>query len=330
MCKIWRNIHNISRSCKEVHTNDLLFTLTGESEYEIAKTTAYLGNEKLVIGGDMAIFTKHNQNPLYLTYYMYSPFAINYKAQNCTGKMIIHTSILKIQNMFIPLPPLDIQNKIVKKINLILDKIDELKPLETEILKLNYEFPSKIKKSILNSIFSKYQDNTIKLEEIADINGGYAFKSVNYSNNGIRVIRISDFDENGIKDVGEVRYKYDKSLDPYKLNKDDIIMCMTGGTVGKNIILNDIPDDYYTNQRIATLKIKNNFFPKFVYYCINSPYIQWIVQNNKNSTNDNISMSLIKSFPIPNISLAEQQKIVDKIEQLLPLITDIEKLVSNS
>lgn len=36
-------------------------------------------------------------------------------------------------------------------------------------------------------------------------------------------------------------------------------------------------------------------------------------------------MLLIKSFPIPNIPILEQQRIVDKIEQLLPLCNDIEK-----
>ena len=54
-----------------------------------------------------------------------------------------------------------------------------------------------------------------------------------------------------------------------------------------------------------------------------------MIQKNKNSTNDNISMPLIKSFPIPNISLNEQKRIVDKIEELLPLLSDIEKLVNS-
>lgn len=40
-------------------------------------------------------------------------------------------------------------------------------------------------------------------------------------------------------------------------------------------------------------------------------------------------MPLIKSFPIPNISLNEQKRIVDKIEQLLPLCNNIENLVNS-
>lgn len=81
-----------------------------------------------------------------------------------------------------------------------------------------------------------------------------------------------------------MRYEYNKSLDPYKLNYGDIIMCITGRNVGKNTILDSVSNDYYTNQRIATIKINSNFISKFVYYCINSPYIQMLIQNNKNST----------------------------------------------
>src|SRR6056297_344412 len=38
------------------------------------------------------------------------------------------------------------------------------------------------------------------LSESSSINGGFAFKSSKYVNDGVRVIRISDFDENGFKD----------------------------------------------------------------------------------------------------------------------------------
>ena len=39
------------------------------------------------------------------------------------------------------------------------------------------------------------------LDAISDINGGFAFKSANYEETGTRVIRISDFDEQGLKTV---------------------------------------------------------------------------------------------------------------------------------
>ena len=56
-----------------------------------------------------------------------------------------------------------------------------------------------------------------------------------------------------------------------------------------------------------------------------APFTQKIIQKSKNSTNDNISMDTIKSFLIPLPPLAEQKRIVAKIEELLPLIDRYEK-----
>lgn len=318
----------LANNCKNVKTGDILLTLTGENEYDIAKATAYLGENRLVAGGDLAIFTNHHQNPLYLSYYFASPFAIKQKANTAKGNIIVHTSTDKIGDYFIPVPPIEEQQRIVDKVEELFAKLEELKTIEGELELLKNNFPSDMRNSILNFVFAKYNENTIELSNISDINGGYAFKSNEYIEKGIRVIRISDFNQNGIEEKNAVYSKYDPILEQYKLSEGNIIMCMTGGTVGKNLLLENIPSNYYTNQRVATIKVNASFVPKFVYFCINTPLIQSMIQKNKNSTNDNISMNLIKSFPIPDISLEEQQRIVDKLEQLLPLCDDIEKLIN--
>ena len=57
---------------------------------------------------------------------------------------------------------------------------------------------------------------------MAYFNGGYAFKSNKFSESGIRVIRISDFDKNGIKNEKIVRYPYSNDLLKSKINISDI------------------------------------------------------------------------------------------------------------
>ena len=46
---------------------DILFAITGESVEEIAKSCAYMGNDKCLAGGDIVVL-KHKQNPRYLAY----------------------------------------------------------------------------------------------------------------------------------------------------------------------------------------------------------------------------------------------------------------------
>lgn len=163
-----------------------------------------------------------------------------------------------------------------------------------------------------------------RLGEICNVNGGYAFKSTGYTQTGVRVIRISDFNENGFVNTKTVYHPYFDELEPYILEKKNILLCMTGGTVGKSYFVTDLPEKMVVNQRVATIKILK-CIEEYINIVILNPFVQKIINKSKNSTNDNISMDLIKSLPIPLPPLAEQKAIVAKIEELLPLCKKLVK-----
>ena len=158
----------------------------------------------------------------------------------------------------------------------------------------------------------------VQLGNLASINGGFAFKSTNYTTEGVRVIRISDFNETGFVNDKIVRYPYDDSLSQYVLDVKNILLCMTGGTVGKSLFITKLDEKMVVNQRVATIKVES-VLPEYVYQVILAPITQKVIQDGKNSTNDNISMDTIKSFLIPLPPLAEQKRIVAKLEEILPL-----------
>ena len=158
----------------------------------------------------------------------------------------------------------------------------------------------------------------VQLGNLASINGGFAFKSTNYTTEGVRVIRISDFNETGFVNDKIVRYPYDDSLSQYVLDVKNILLCMTGGTVGKSLFITKLDEKMVVNQRVATIKVES-VLPEYVYQVILAPITQKVIQDSKNSTNDNISMDTIKSFLIPLPPLAEQKRIVAKLEEILPL-----------
>ena len=95
----------------------------------------------------------------------------------------------------------------------------------------------------------------IHLQDVAHVNGGMAFKSVDFSQIGTRVIRISDFNENGFVNKKIVRHPYSEIYSPYLLEIKNIILCMTGGTVGKSLFIKELSEPMMTNQRVATIKI---------------------------------------------------------------------------
>ena len=159
----------------------------------------------------------------------------------------------------------------------------------------------------------------VRMKNVSNLIGGYAFKSSKFSKKGIRVIRISDFDEFGIKNNEIKRYPYSSILDKFKISIGNILLCMTGGTVGKSLLIDKINEDSYINQRVALLDIKNvnNIY---VYNLLSSQYILRIIDKSKNSTNDNISMKLLEEILIPLPPLAEQERIVSKINFLFSLL----------
>lgn len=157
----------------------------------------------------------------------------------------------------------------------------------------------------------------VRLGTISKLLGGFAFKSHEYTNDGSRVVRISDVSEEGFVNKNVVRHPYDNSLAQYVICSNDILMAMTGGTVGKSLLVKTLPEEkMLLNQRVAVIRC-NGVLVDYINYVIKSDSIQSVISDSKNSTNDNISMADIYNFMIPLPPLTEQHRIVEKLEQLL-------------
>ena len=136
-------------SCKKIKHGDLIFTLTGENKPDIAKTIAYLGDTEIAAGGDLAIWSNHHMNPLYLSYLLYSPYMISKKISLATGDIIVHISVDKVGSFLAPIPPLEEQNKIVNRLKMLESLISKYSEKENELYVLNSNIKEQLKKSIL-------------------------------------------------------------------------------------------------------------------------------------------------------------------------------------
>ena len=106
----------LDKDCLHFSSGDVVFTLTGENKVDIAKTVAFLGDGQIAAGGDLAFWTHHGMNPLYLVYYMASPYCIELKRRTATGDIIVHISTSKVGDFLVPIPPIKEQNRIVSAI----------------------------------------------------------------------------------------------------------------------------------------------------------------------------------------------------------------------
>lgn len=245
-----------------------------------------------------------------------------------------------LSNFWLPLPPIEEQQKIVDKIEKVFAKLDEIKPIEQELTELKSKFGSDMRNSILQSAYSGElcnsddsnwdEDKFIKLMDIYTGNSiSETVKKNKYTglNDGYNYIATKDLEfnhtfnyDNGIKiPFDETGFKY--------ADKDSILMCIEGGSAGKKIgILNE--KVCFGNKLCMFKPITGSINHKFIYYYLQSPLFLKNFNDNMTGIIGGVSINKLKKIKIKYPSLEEQQKIVDKIEELLPLCEDIEKLVS--
>ena len=265
------------------------------------------------------------------------------------GAANVSLTVNSLKEVEVPIPDINRQKEIINKYTKIVNSLTEISKKNMKII----EYTEKLKEKILSIAICGELTNNLdaisnveqqeekpfkipnnwvwkKLSEISTINGGYAFKSGELKNEGVRVIRISDFDTEGFVDKKIVRIKYDSSFDPFKICENNILIAMTGGTVGKSLLVPEIDEDMYNNQRVANIKVDDTENVKYIHYVLKSKLIQDVVNANKKSSNDNISMEDIKNFNIPLPTRMEQDIIVEKMEALDFKITKIFELMEDN
>lgn len=127
---------------KYAEYGDILFAITSEDIPLVGNSVAYLGKEKILVGGDIVVM-KHNQDPKYMAYALSTSDAIKQKGKGKVKSKVVHTNVPSLQEIIIPIPPMEEQQRIAD----ILDRFDTLTndltsglPAEMERRRQQYEF----------------------------------------------------------------------------------------------------------------------------------------------------------------------------------------------
>lgn len=125
-------------------------------------------------------------------------------------------------------------------------------------------------------------------------------------------IKEWSFNPEGANTVSKV---YSDAKSEKTVRKNDIILARSGeGTIGKVALIND--DDVQGVFADFTMRIRlKNYNPEFAYYYFRTSYFQYLIEIYKKGlgNNTNIFPIVIQEFPLIDISLEEQQRIVDEI-----------------
>lgn len=169
----------------------------------------------------------------------------------------------------------------------------------------------------------------VKLSDVCEMVNGYGFSSSEYIENGNPIISIKNIDQNGNINLNRLKtIKQNEKFEKHIINDYDILIALTGATIGKvGKFIN--PDDktYYLNQRVGKIV---NIKDKKILYDYLYLYLQSDLFQNKvkleccDSDRNNISTNTILDFKIPLPSLEIQEKIVEELSMIETNIKSIE------
>ncbi len=114
---------SLIESPRYFESGDILVSGTGELVEEIGKSVAYLGEKRCLAGGDIIII-KHCQNPIFLNYALNTKYTQEQKSYGKAKLKVVHISASEMGRVFIVLPPLAEQEKIVSYLESKTSKID--------------------------------------------------------------------------------------------------------------------------------------------------------------------------------------------------------------
>ncbi len=163
-----------------------------------------------------------------------------------------------------------------------------------------------------------------KLGEVCHILNGFAFKSINYLNDGIRVIRIANVQKGEIIDSQPQFYPLSTSneIEKYLLEENDLLVSLTGN-VGRVGMMPQSLLPAALNQRVACLRVikENTVDKRYLFNILNSDYFEYqCIFNAQGIAQKNMSTEWLKTFEIYVPPLTTQQTIVKELDLLNSLI----------
>lgn len=170
-----------------------------------------------------------------------------------------------------------------------------------------------------------------KLGHITSYIKGFAFKSVDYKVDGIRIIRVSDLSKDCVSEYVDKIYidkNKAKQYISYTINNGDIVITTVGSkaelkesAVGRPIIFTE-NKGYLLNQNLVKIAPIQNYDSQFIYnQLLSERYTKYIVDIQRGNANQaNITISDLWEYSLQCPAFAEQKKIGQFFNQLDNLI----------
>ena len=312
-----------ANNCRKAMPGDLVIAATSENVDDVCKCVAWLGDEEVAISSDAFVF-RHNLNPKYVAYYFQSDCFQKQKLPFVTGTKVMRVSSENLAKIIIPIPPMPVQEEIVRILDRFADYSAQLQAelqAELQARKAQYEF-------YRNHLLA-FNDDQIPfkpLGEVFELRNGYTPSKNNpefWEGGTIPWFRMEDIRENGRILSDAIQHITPAAIKGKGLFEANSFILATTATIGEHALL---IADSLANQRFTNLKVRkslaNLLKTKFIYY-----YMFIVDEFCKNNTNvsgfASVDMDKLKRMPIPIPPIPVQEKIVAILDRFEALVNDL-------
>ncbi len=227
------------------------------------------------------------------------------------GTSVDNLNIEKVNNIKIPLPPLNVQQKIVTEIDVF---EGQERKVNDAIKALKNEAAQTIQKA--SGINTKLQDITTKIGSGATPLGGEGV----YKEDGITFIRSQNvydgfFTDEGLAYIDEEQAR---KLDNVSVEANDLLFNITGASIARCCIVENKYLPARVNQHVAIIRTNEKVLPKYLQVILcSTEYKNRLLDIGEGATSRQaITKAQLENFKIPLPSITEQRKIVRSIEKI--------------
>ncbi len=247
-------------------------------------------------------------NQDYLTQYLY----LNQELVYLCGQGVAQKNLEMetFNSLKIPLPPLDVQQKIVAEIE-VLEATEKKAKREVEKLKVEASnlFLFDGERVTLQSITSKIGSG-------ATPRGGESA----YIQSGITLIRSMNVYDNEFypKGLAFIDDEQARKLNNVTVEENDILFNITGASVCRCCVVENKYLPARVNQHVSIIRTNEKAISKFIQQLLISPKFktELLELADNSSTREAITKQQLEDLKIPLPPLSEQQKIVSEIEKI--------------
>ena len=166
-----------------------------------------------------------------------------------------------------------------------------------------------------------------QLGQIAELKGRIGWKGLTakeYTPDGPLFLSVHSLNRGDYVDFTSAhhisQWRYAESPE-ITLQEDDVLICKDGAGIGKTGIVGKLPGRATINSSLLLVRTGLSALPKYLYYCLSSPYFQAVVKSRLNgATTPHLYQRDITEFPVVLPPLEEQRRIVAFLDESLDAV----------